>query len=298
MRYATGADFRRSLETRLRIASQQDHTPLARLRKFVAFDRLLARLLSAEPDGWVLKGGLALQLRLGQRARTTKDMDIMSWHRPMIQHRQLSDAAAVDLHDWFQFSIERSELEPEPLPGGGRRFHVRALLDSRPFETFHVDMGIDDPMIEPVQLLPMPDLLAFAGIAPTLVPCFPVAQQIAEKVHAYTRPHPSGVSSRVKDLVDILLLAELQPLDGSLLHRSIVATFSAREMHVLPQALPPPPETWVQPFRRMAEETDLAWQKLDDAMLAAQRFIGPVLVAPDAGRWNPFRWTWERQSPA
>ena len=77
MKYATGADFRRALETRLRTLSQRDGAPLARLRKFVAFDRLLARLLQVDPEAWVLKGGLALQLRLGQRARTTKDMDVM-----------------------------------------------------------------------------------------------------------------------------------------------------------------------------------------------------------------------------
>ena len=45
MRYATGADFRRALETRLRTLSQRESTPLVRLRKLVAFDRLLARLL-------------------------------------------------------------------------------------------------------------------------------------------------------------------------------------------------------------------------------------------------------------
>ena len=49
MKYATGADFRRALETRLRTLSQRDGAPLARLRKFIAFDRLLARLLYAEP---------------------------------------------------------------------------------------------------------------------------------------------------------------------------------------------------------------------------------------------------------
>jgi len=65
MKYATGSAFRRALETRLRTLSQREGVPLARLRKLVAFDRLLARLLQAEPETWVLKGGLALQLRLG-----------------------------------------------------------------------------------------------------------------------------------------------------------------------------------------------------------------------------------------
>jgi hypothetical protein len=60
MKYANGANFRRALETRLRTLSQRDKVPLVRLRKLVAFDRLLARLLHAQPEAWVLKGGLAL----------------------------------------------------------------------------------------------------------------------------------------------------------------------------------------------------------------------------------------------
>lgn len=96
--------------------------------------------------------------------------------------------------------------------------------------------------------------------------------------------------------MDILLLAELQPLDSALLYQSIAATFHARATHELPQALPPPPETWVQPFRRMAEETSLPWRELDDAMSAARRFADPVLTDANAGRWNPLRWTWESQS--
>ena len=74
MIYQTGQAFRRALETRLLTQSTQDGVPLVRLRKMVAFDRFLARLLAAQPDHWLLKGGLALQLRLGRRARTTNRM--------------------------------------------------------------------------------------------------------------------------------------------------------------------------------------------------------------------------------
>jgi hypothetical protein len=38
-----------------------------RLRKGVAFQRLLARLLVIEPDSRMLKGGLALDFRLADR---------------------------------------------------------------------------------------------------------------------------------------------------------------------------------------------------------------------------------------
>ena len=48
---------------------------LTRLRKEVVFDRLLARLLRVAPHRWLLKGALALDFRLEERARTTMDLD-------------------------------------------------------------------------------------------------------------------------------------------------------------------------------------------------------------------------------
>ena len=65
MKYANGTAFRRALEDRLHNLSLQSHAPLLRLRKLVAFDRLLARLLADSPESWLLKGGFALQLRTG-----------------------------------------------------------------------------------------------------------------------------------------------------------------------------------------------------------------------------------------
>jgi len=41
----------------------------------VAYRRLLARLFAARPDGWVVKGGVALLLRLDPN-RTSNDIDI------------------------------------------------------------------------------------------------------------------------------------------------------------------------------------------------------------------------------
>lgn len=86
MRYATPGAFRTALERRLLTTAQQAKVPVVRLRKLVVFDRLLARLLLVAPERWLLKGALALDLRLGARSRTTKDMDLA---------RQDCEAAAV-----------------------------------------------------------------------------------------------------------------------------------------------------------------------------------------------------------
>ena len=75
MRYRDAVAFRQALEQRLR-AGAGDGARLSRDRKRVAFDRLLVRLAAAAPDQWLLKGGFALDLRLAERARATKDIDL------------------------------------------------------------------------------------------------------------------------------------------------------------------------------------------------------------------------------
>ena len=58
---ATAGAFRDALETRLLERSSRDDTDLQRLRRQVAFDRLLARMFGQPNqlrDGWILKGRL------------------------------------------------------------------------------------------------------------------------------------------------------------------------------------------------------------------------------------------------
>jgi len=96
VKYKTATAFRHALEERLRQKSLSDGAPLARLRKMVAFDRFLARVAKKQPDAWIVKGGFALQLRLGERARTTKKNawaefthDSVSGSRAITRHRYL-----------------------------------------------------------------------------------------------------------------------------------------------------------------------------------------------------------------
>ena len=295
MDYRTGGAFRRALEDRLRARSLHTGSPLVRLRKMVVFDRFLARLIQDQPDVWVLKGGLALQLRLGSRARTTKDIDVLltiPYDGLDLVHQRLVRASRTDPGDWFRFEVERPEGDIPEHPIGGVRFRVRGLLDGRRFETFHIDVGWGDPLVEPAETLTTPALLDFAGIQPTAIPCYPLAQQLAEKAHAYTRPHGTREGSRVKDLVDILLIAELGRIDAQLLHQALNATFDKRRSHEMPACLPHPPSAWSAPYRRLAVQTGLNHQALADANEAASRFLDPVLGSETAGIWDPATWAW------
>ena len=78
--YASPTAFRTALEERLKRLAQKEGFDLQRLRRQVAFDRLLCRLF-ANPDApWLLKGGYAMELRL-KTARTTVRNPMISGNR-------------------------------------------------------------------------------------------------------------------------------------------------------------------------------------------------------------------------
>lgn len=290
--YQTAAAFRRALEDRLLAQSNRTAVPLVRLRKLVAFDRFLARMVQSQPGVWMLKGGLAFQMRLGDRARTTKDMDVLLTIPPSQVQRALNNAALLDLNDWFTFSVRAATSAlPEP-DEGGVRFFITSRLDSRAFETFHVDVGIGDPVVEPAENFTTPPLLAFADIAPLTIPCYPLAQHLAEKVHAYVRPRSAGESTRVKDMIDILLAAELMQVNGSALLAAIRATFTAQADCEPPSSLPEPPRTWAMTFKKMAGELGLKQTDLADGIAAARNFLEPVLNGAATGMWSPMAQIW------
>ena len=98
----------------------------------------------------------------------------------------------------------------------------------------------------------MPSLLDFAGIGPVIVPCYPVALHLAEKIHAYSRPHPKGRRTRSKDLVDILLIAEMHGLEASAVRTAIEAVFASAGTHDVPVSVADPPVDWGPEFAALA----------------------------------------------
>ena len=196
MKYATAQAFRQALEERIRREYKGKNIP--RIRKMIAFERLMARL----DERWILKGGYAIQLRT-EKARTTQDVDLMVFEIPL---REIEDSfrKALDqnIGDHFEFFTSEQGSIREDVDSA--RFQVTARVAGRIFERFHVDVGFSDPLFQPVEYLVPPNYLAFAQIATFTIPCYSIYQHIAEKVHAIWRPRKVQ-SSRVKDLVDLAI---------------------------------------------------------------------------------------------
>ena len=293
MRYANGNAFRRALEDRLNRQSQGAPASLVRLRKLVAFDRLLARLRHVAPERWLLKGALAIDYRINGQYRTTRDIDL--W-RPDGPDEALSDflaAQLVDLGDYFEFRIHPVARPLLEDADAASRYQVVARLADRRFEDFHIDVGfIDRSVLEPATITG-PDLLSFAEIEPVTVRAIPLEQQIAEKVHAYCQTYADGrTNSRVKDLFDLVLVRSLKPYRASDLRLTLVSTFEVRGA-TPPRSFPKPPEAWVVPFGRLANEVGMS-ADLALAYDLTAAFLDPVLsnsINEDA-RWSAERSNW------
>ncbi len=293
MRYLTGSAFRRALEDRLLAISTQESIPLLRLRKMVAFDRFLARMVLSLPNQWVVKGGLALQLRLGDHARTTKDIDLTIIAQNLLVYPALTEAAALALGDWFSYRVAQPSQHTNN-EFDSTRYSVQTFLDSRTFERFHLDVGIGDPIIEPIEHITFTPYLEFADLMPTRVPSLPLSQQVAEKLHAYTRPRKSGDSSRAKDLIDILLIAQIANIHAEVLTQAVQATFEHSRTHPLPTHVTPPPENWVRVFANLVTEVGLNNCTLEQAYTAIQQFLDPLLRGQVDGKlWQPQLWAWK-----
>jgi len=259
--YTTAAAFRVALETRLKAISTAEGVDLQRLRRQVSFDRLLARFFAERHAPWLLKGGYAMELRL-RAARTTKDIDISLPAEAAAKFgeeilKRLQDSARTDLGDFFAFVIGELQLDLKVAPQGGARYPVTVSLASRVFTKFHLDVGIGDTVVPPTESIEGRDWLNFAGIASPKFVAISKEQLFAEKLHAYTLPRPDSTNSRVKDLVDMILLIQMETMNKAILKQAIQTTFELRETHPIPTTLLEPPESWSSPFLTMIKECDM-----------------------------------------
>ena len=101
------------------------------------FDRFLARVVAVMGDAATLKGGLVLELRL-ERARTTKDIDLLMVGSSDGILAKLQKATRRDLGDFMTFEVGPDEDHPEIQNDGmqydGLRFRAECLSEaSGPF---------------------------------------------------------------------------------------------------------------------------------------------------------------------
>lgn len=276
MSYDTPQALRMALEQRLLTRSTETGIALDRLRRRVLFERVVARLEAAEPGRWVLKGGMALEVRLQDDARLTKDVDLglrdeIDDERHL--HDRVGDALAVDL-DGDGFVLTAAAPFALGADGAGHltwRIKVAASLAGKPFGGIQVDISPRAHELDKTDRIRLANLLDFAGVPAPVVEVVDVHRHAAEKFHAMLRDFGDRENSRVRDLVDLALLIEHDQLDAARVAAAATQVWAERDAAEPPRSLPSLPATWPERYERLAADHDLATASFGAAVEAVER---------------------------
>lgn len=270
------------------LTSWSDLTDIAagRLRRVVGV-AVIANMFEGFPDEVgrpriVFKGGAAIEMRYGMRARSTKDLDA-AFRGDLDEAVSLIEQAVTV--GWSGFTgrvsevefMERAKVRPFPV-----RFKIKLAYRGKDFVTIPFEMSaaeatsLEDPEISSVAISLKPvQLDDLANVA-----LLPLSYQIAQKLHACTEPpKDDDPNDRVRDLPDLLLMEELGIDENNLgsVRAACIEIFGARGIHNWP------PQVqifsgWDALWNNLAETEGLE-MSLNEAVLAVNLFINRINAA-------------------
>jgi hypothetical protein len=116
---------------------------------------------------------------------------------------------------------------------------------------------------------------------------------LAEKLHAYVQVRSDGrLNTRVKDLVDMVLIHDYVVLDAEKFRRALSSTFGYR-MAEVPVALPAPPDGWLSTYQQLAASVGID-PDVQAGYRLAQELFDPILAGRvhAASTWSPDQHDW------
>lgn len=256
--------------------SRDEGVAADRVRRWVSTMALLGALERAAPDRaqprFVLKGGVAIELRVRTGARATKDVDVVFRGDSGKLLDALDDAFAEPYRD---FAFRRGA--PADHGPHAQRFDVRLSYQTRAWATVRLEVsgpeaGADEP--EYVDAISLED---FKLTGPRVIACLPLRFQIAQKLHAVTERPVDRPNDRFRDLVDLLVLRELIE-DLSALRLACETTFATRSTHAWPPSLEAP-ASWRVGYARLAGEVALDVIDVDAAAGEVRAFIAAIVAS-------------------
>ncbi|MDR1186541.1 MAG: nucleotidyl transferase AbiEii/AbiGii toxin family protein [Bifidobacteriaceae bacterium] len=244
---------------------------------------------------FLVKGGLYIELLLGLKARTTKDVDTL-FRGNAEEFEQAVDQALAE--PWGPFSLERTAFERvmkarrliKPY-----RFDVKLIVRGKTWRRIQIETSFPEgrtgSSITPV---PAPAIGFFGVKSPDEIAGIVMDYQIGQKVHAATDPHepPHKTNDRVRDVIDLILIKEnLYGDDPALskLKMACVDVFDARAAEAeangdAPRRWPPvlvANDAWERAYPELAKSVGMMYG-LQAAVGMVQDWIDAIDQAGDA----------------
>ncbi len=270
MSYESPRALRTALEHRLLQRASESGVSLDRLRRRVVFERVVSRLSSAEPGAWVIKGGMALEVRLQDKARLTKDLDLGLRYDEVTAeslHERLVEVLSLDTaSDRFVFIVGVPVRMAEGSQQVTWRARVEATLADTTFASIQLDIAPRPYELMDTDHVELQSLLDFAGVPPSIVEIIDIHRHAAEKLHAMTRDFGDRENSRLRDLVDVVLMLEHEMLTPAVLASRMTDVWAERERSSPPAGLPSLPESWVNRYELLTQQLDIDTRSYQSAV--------------------------------
>ncbi len=270
------------LERWLGEASGPAGVPAGRLRRWLGFMILAGMLDTARhaDDGeplFLVKGGVAMELRMATGARATKDLDTAFRERMDVVATYLDPALRAG---YGEFTATRTELE-EVRDTGSLRCDIKLAYRTKPVVTVQMEVAaVEAGMGSEIDQVPAKPLDHIGLSGPATVPCVAIRWQIAQKLHACTEVVADRENDRFRDLLDLQLLAGLVRDDGWVEVRSAcLEVFAGRAQHPWPPVITVY-DSWVPGYRALAEDTGFS---VFDVAEAADRVRQVIVRIDEAG---------------
>ncbi len=226
--------------------------------------------------------------------RATIDIDLYRDTAVAAAERELREAAATDLGDWFAFELGVSRSIRDGLDA--RRVPIEALVGPTVWVSFHVDLvgaGVrmtgEPDEVPALARVGMPDVEQNGYLA------YPLVDHVTDKIVATFGRYGSsgGPSTRYKDLVDLVAIARGASVEASAQMAALSSEVEKRGLTLPPRFEVPDRELWSRGYAAEARRSLLDTAgTLEEAMEIVAPFVDPLLDGSANGRWDPAKGAW------
>lgn len=228
---------------------------------------------------FILKGGVAMELRFGLRARASKDYDT-AFRQELARLEAVLDTA--QRHPVGRFVVSAGPARPIG-PTGALQILLTIRYGTQPWGKVTLEVsateGGSGRADEIDYRKPSPEFSIF-GIEEMQddVPCFPLRYQIAQKLHACTEILGHKENARFQDLLDLLLLEELVAEDAwGDVRAACEEVFSLRGKQSWPPNVTVFPG-WPLPYADLAERATFPITDVNEAADAVTAMIRRIVA--------------------
>lgn len=260
----------------------------------VYFDRFLCRVFAdGESSNWLLKGGMGMLARVPE-ARSTKDVDLSAPSAASLDEavQSLAERVGLNLDDHLHFELVRVQETGRGTnqPDTETRKATFACLDERGHRVAEVlvDIAVEHEPFGTVEVVTPANRLSLPRALTTFqYRLWPTADQIADKVCATMTTYGQRPSSRIKDLVDLSLIASTQTVNLTELRGALELKRTLARISPFTEFSPPP--HWRDQYATISTTAPAAVPDFDVATQLVAGLVRPALTVQTTGEqwWVP-----------